>query len=92
MVGMAPAQPGLETTTQWSNGFENSTTLPYENCYVITTTTSHNHENKRDKEDEAKQKLAKINAEKMRAGWRAGAKKHDFHQKKWSMDKPRGRR
>jgi hypothetical protein len=92
MVGMAPIQPGLQTTTQWSNGYENSTTLPYENCYFVTVTSTQNYENKRDKEDEAKQKLAKINAEKMRAGWKTVAKKHDFHQRKWSWNRPRGRR
>jgi len=92
MVGWAPAPPSTPTTgITWQDATGTSTdTSSWGNTYYYTSTYRPPDKKADDDEEKAIAKQAQI--KKMRSTWKMTSKSHDFKQRKWSTDKPRGRR
>jgi len=87
----SPAMPGTSTTVDYGNdGTATTTWTPY----IIVTSTDYCRDPRTEKEEEEKAKeLARAKQEEhMRSFWKQDQKRHQFRQKKWSMDKPKGRK
>lgn len=87
--GMATEMPEQSTSCMnWTN--YDYTSIATIGANSFTAPRDNYYRDKCDEEDKEKAQQDRKSAERMRAGWKMNARGHKFHQRKWSMDRPRG--